>query len=876
MANSQDRMDRVRERAERIERAKSGKDLAGRVRSDSLSYSKEKKALQDTESELEKVRKEIKKIYDAKYKGRKYDEDALNDLKKQRKSLKENIKLQKQSLSNYSEESKKLGDIIREHENKVSVIRRENETKAMSAVTDRELLQNIINQTTAENELYNLERENESLKQRALQKQLELQRNIFDSQQSTEEQRDEAIRQYSELLDKQKELTKEQEKQNRDFSRRVAVENVTKKRGKTAGEETKSVLGGISNLFSSGFGIFNMLRGGGLSPLQALLGIKDVVKETGESIKVGNKDLKLNLETFTKTISKGLSSLNKIIDSAAKTISSTYSSVSASLSGSNKTFESIYDELVGGAGISTLVEQKDLLTQVQQIASQGISTDIESIAVLTAIRDKTVHAFNTTDHSLRRLILLNQNRGNLTAKQFGLASVLRDELNAAFGDSSYLGSMFQQLTGTLLDAVSANSMKGGTDSTNFYSVIEHWAAGMYESGVDQGTINSITQGINYLGSGNINALSGNKSLQNLLLLSMDRAGLDYSQILQRGLSASDANKLLSEIISYLADITDNTKQNNVLQSSYANLFNLSITDMAAIKNLSQNKSYIDIANRSLQITNSVASQLAEAEINNVSDRVLISEKIDNAFENLKFITGASIAQNEVAYGANLAARMGIELGTTLADFGLTKIGGGLALASGLVYAGSMLPAVKDLISAVGGGLKTLGTGENTLAHFISNNLTTGGAYDASVSTSASISTDTQTTNEFKKFDYKSKSESYSMADTTQWENDQKAANEQQSEEVKILKEFEKTLMKQKEGEGYAFAVSLQGMSDGVLRSFASIFADEDAMMQTLKGKNNALEKNNTFIDYATDTSTKSTKSNATKNKGTTLSPEFTP
>ena len=56
-------------------------------------------------------------------------------------------------------------------------------------------------------------------------------------------------------------------------------------------------------------------------------------------------------------------------------------------------------------------------------------------------------------------------------------------------------------------------------------------------------------------------------------------------------------------------------------------------------------------------------------------------------------------------------------------------------------------------------------------------------------------------------------------------------------------------------EGYAFAVSLQGMSDGVLRSFASIFADEDALMDTLTGKNNALKKNNTFIDFVEDTTT---------------------
>ena len=112
---------------------------------------------------------------------------------------------------------------------------------------------------------------------------------------------------------------------------------------------------------------------------------------------------------------------------------------------------------------------------------------------------------------------------------------------------------------------------------------------------------------------------------------------------------------------------------------------------------------------------------------------------------------------------------------------------------------------------------------------------------------------------FKSFDntYESKTKSSTMySESAKWEEEEKAAEEDPNN--KILKEFEKTLMKANEGDGYAFAVSLQGMSDGVLRSFASIFADEDAMMETLTGKNNALEQNNTFIDYVEDTSTKPT------------------
>ena len=55
---------------------------------------------------------------------------------------------------------------------------------------------------------------------------------------------------------------------------------------------------------------------------------------------------------------------------------------------------------------------------------------------------------------------------------------------------------------------------------------------------------------------------------------------------------------------------------------------------------------------------------------------------------------------------------------------------------------------------------------------------------------------------------------------------------------------------------YAFAVSLQGMSNEVLRSFASIFADEDAMENTFDGSNTVLEK--AMFDFFEDTTSNTT------------------
>ena len=604
--------------------------------------------------------------------------------------------------------------------------------------------------------------------------------------------------------------------------------------------------------------------------------------------------LNSSVSELGKGFSKYQSALEGMITSAMNTINSSAGAVTGALHGSGVSFSDLYDEIANGVATSQVVTQTKVLSELASIAQQGISKDLESISILSAIRDVSVNSFNVTDSNLRRLVRLNESKGNLTAKQFGLAAVLRDELNEVFGDSSYMGHLFQSMTGAVLDAVSANSLKGGTDSTNFYAVVETWMAGMYEAGVSDGLVNSIAQGINYLGSGNIGALSGNKALQNLMLLSMDRAGLDYASILQQGLSVTDTSKLLAEIIDYLADITDNTKENNVLQSSYANLFNMSITDLSAIKNLSQNSAFRNYANSSVSINNDVAAQLAINEVEDLNDRLYWSQKIANSTENMKFGFGASVATSELGTMLYEGYRLGNAVGDLL-DNASGLIGKGFSSAvkkaANIAFAGAVGTGLKGLMNQLTNGLYVTsdydysaadGTTSsiysiastetsNTISRYLTSVLERGGnagRYDTMTSVGATIGSSAGDVEAFKQFSSGTKSIAMTEDEFTNWINDKSQVEETVTD--KILQELEKTLMKANEGEGYAFAVSLQGMSDGVLRSFASIFADEDAMMQTLTGKNKALMQNNTFIDYASDTST------AKSNKNTKTTPEFTP
>ena len=686
---------------------------------------------------------------------------------------------------------------------------------------------------------------------------------------------------YNEQLKQQKELQKEKEKTQKELDRldpedkkaRIALQKKLRSLDtqlKVGDKELTYIKKGMSKKDQES--IDNPYS---FSMEQLANNLKDIKDE----IKQGFKDSTSSLNAFGDTIVTAIGSsrnfFNSLVDGAVNTVSQYYGPIAASLEGVTgeiKDFNQLNSKIQWDIGLSSLIKQETLLGNISSLVTQGITSDIESLGILTSIRDKTVASFDVTNSDLRRLIKLNQQKGNLTAKQFGLADALKETFNATFGDSSFINDMFQSITGTVIDAVSANANTNGTDSTSFYSVLDNWLGAMYESGMSRNTVDTIARGINLIGSGNINELSGNKSLQNLMLLSMDRAGLDYADILQRGLSDSDVNLLLSNIVDYLAEITDNTKKNNVLQSSYANLFNMSISDMTAIQNLSKT----NFSAKILDGYNALSQTIQE--VNNLSSRTSMAEQINNVIDNAKFSFGSSVADSKLAYitykTSNILldsidsmtnTALGTNNSSSFVQKGIGKLIGGITdkvkLVASVAYLGSMLPGVvgfgKSLIGSVDNLIDIKDTGNNALAEVISQ-VSIGVIFDNGTSTDGIIKLSNngqQHADTLKQFSFGESNTSSGITDTSSCEKDVETSTESLDENTKILKKFEKTLMQADKSEGYAFAVSLQGMSDGVLRSFASIFADEDALMDTLTGKNNALKKNNTFIDFVEDTTT---------------------
>ena len=554
----------------------------------------------------------------------------------------------------------------------------------------------------------------------------------------------------------------------------------------------------------------------------------------------------IDVKATTKLIENGIKelrgSMTKSINQAAASIQSYYGRINANLENSGLDYDKISDDVQNNLGFSRLIKQTDYLNQIASLTDQGLVEDIEQRALLQTIKDKTLTSFDVANAGLTRLVRLGE-QGSV--QQFGLELQLKKLLNSKIlGDASYLRGLFDSVTSTIIDA----GVSGKGDITNFNSTVQTWLGAMYASGLSDNVVSSIASGVNALGSGNVNALASDESTQRLFLLAMDRINMNYADILQQGLSAADTNKLLESIINLLYEISGKTDNNLVLKSSYSNLFNLSISDLKAIQNVHQNMSTISksIVNESdaIAATNyAVSTQVAK--------NTKAFEQFENFFANFNYSFGSNVAENNVGYTAYRIADITYNLFDQFSQVGgiLGSALGKLKNAAAITQLGigglSALSLFKTAVSGNNGGF-----GNASLTNLLGDVTTYSGAR-----TSINYSTSNSSESNFKSFWNKEDN----LATVNKIQTDVKAWEGNEEDKVlAILQKFEGAIMQLKSSkEKYAVAVSLQGMDDEVLKSFASIFADEDALLETFTGKNNVFK--DALFEYTEDTTSNSKK-----------------
>ena len=253
------------------------------------------------------------------------------------------------------------------------------------------------------------------------------------------------------------------------------------------------------------------------------------------------------------------------------------------------------DTITGSVGVSPYIKQSDIVDKVKELVSSGIAFDVEQRAFLATISDKIATTFDANDSTLRRLIRLQQQ--DSTAARLGMESAMNAFLNNMYENTEYLGSLSSSVRGQLEEAQALMSTE---QAVELEFQVQKWLGSMYSVGVSDSTVNELATAIGQLASGNISGITSGGA-NNLLIMAANEAGISLEEILKNGLDASQTNILLQAMVNYLANIYRETQGSKVLQQQFANIYNLTASDLKAVTNLANdnNQTIKAIANNNL-------------------------------------------------------------------------------------------------------------------------------------------------------------------------------------------------------------------------------------------------------------------------------------
>lgn len=348
-----------------------------------------------------------------------------------------------------------------------------------------------------------------------------------------------------------------------------------------------------------------------------------------------------------KAISAAVKGGDNIVEAGLSVFSNYMSGIEARMQGTGSSFRGMLSNITGNLTASPYVKQVNVIENLSKLVDQGIAYNVEQRAFLETISDKIATTFDATNGTLLRLIRVQQ--ADTTAARLGLEADLTRYLNKNYKDTSYLSEQFDTVSEALYEAT---AIAGRNQGVEIEGVVQKWLGSLYSVGASSNLVQSLAQGIGYLGSGDISALSSNESLQNLLVMAASRGGLDYASMLTQGASAQQVNALLSNVVKYIQEI--GSTQNLAVRSQYAQMFGMTISDMTALLNLSS-ADLVDISNNMLSYSDTISE--VNNQLRQVGGRTHFSEMIDNVLSNTALTLGMGVANNIVSYGIYRAGEL---------------------------------------------------------------------------------------------------------------------------------------------------------------------------------------------------------------------------
>lgn len=360
------------------------------------------------------------------------------------------------------------------------------------------------------------------------------------------------------------------------------------------------------------------------------------------------------IERVLNTINAGLSAFNETmstsIEQAVNDQMDMMGKINARLYGmaddSTNYYSQIADNLASTFLSGSFVDQARLLKQIANYVSQGVQFNVEERAYIQTIAEKTVTTFDAMESTLQQLTRING--VDLTVSQFGAESALTNFLNANYNGTEYLNSMYDTVLGKLYEGLTQMDY---SEATEFNYTVQKWLAAMYEVGVGDALINSLAEGINYLATGNVSALEGNSSLQNLLVMGATKGGLSYSSMLTEGITSSEIDVLMQNIVEYLQDIAYNT-DNEVVKSAWKEITGVTVSDFRAMANLTA-QDIEQLASSTVTFEDAINEAQHQIEIfENPEDtnvRVSYAERVKNQVNNFMYSIGSELVNDAGLY-----------------------------------------------------------------------------------------------------------------------------------------------------------------------------------------------------------------------------------
>ena len=112
-------------------------------------------------------------------------------------------------------------------------------------------------------------------------------------------------------------------------------------------------------------------------------------------------------------------------------------------------------------GMSPLVKQADVVTNLKTLVGKGISFNVEQRAFLETIKNKIADTFEATDTSLVKLVRIQQE--DTTAARLGMESALTSFLNNMYETTEYMSEMASSIRSNIYEASALMTAKSATE-----------------------------------------------------------------------------------------------------------------------------------------------------------------------------------------------------------------------------------------------------------------------------------------------------------------------------------------------------------------------------------------------------------------------------